>query len=177
MRKFRLFCLMAALLLLFAGCSKKEEETVRVGPLGQNGTFSGELPEGFTGGDMSGMGDMPQWDGQGEPPQWDGQGARPSGRPEGGEAGFPAFDQAEGDAVYGRVETIVGNKVTLTLGEYGADGVIVYGEETADYLLPVGMAIGSGDFTSVAKGMVLKLTVESLEDGSENITSVSIVSR
>ncbi|MPN52602.1 hypothetical protein SDC9_200264 [bioreactor metagenome] len=85
--------------------------------------------------------------------------------------------QDEGNAIYGKVDSIAGNQVILILGTYNEDGTLAYGDETATYLLPVGMAIGTGNFTSVTKGMVLRITLETLEDGSENITSVSIVSR
>lgn len=50
---------------------------------------------------------------------------------------------------------------------------ITYTGEKATYLLPVGMQIGTGDFSSVTAGMVLRITLN--ETGV--ITAVSIVSR
>lgn len=47
-----------------------------------------------------------------------------------------------------------------------------YTGETATYLLPVGMAIGSGDFSNVSEGMVLALSMN--EEGV--ITAVRILS-
>lgn len=59
-------------------------------------------------------------------------------------------------------------------GEASAGRVNVsYTGETAVYLLPVGMSIGTGDFTSVSEGMVLQLSLN--DEGT--ITAVSILSR
>lgn len=59
-------------------------------------------------------------------------------------------------------------------GEASASRVNVsYTGKTAVYLLPVGMAIGTGDFTTVSEGMVLQLSLN--DEGT--ITAVSILSR
>ena len=58
-------------------------------------------------------------------------------------------------------------------GSMGGALNVTYTGETATYLLPVGMAIGTGDYSSVTEGMVLQLTI----DGDGTITAVSILSR
>lgn len=152
-------CLLLCLLL--CGCAKESEETVDILPTG--GMPTGDMP---TGG-------MPT-------------GERPSGAPTGDRAaGEKAASgrsgQGEAQAALnadhtltGRVESIVGNEAVLTPGEYGEDGTLVYDEETAaTYLLPVGMPIGDGDFSSVASGMVLQLSFNE----ADAIIGVSILSR
>ncbi len=187
MRKYRLYCLLAALLaLLFAGCSKQEEADVVRVDLGQmeqggiSGIPPGEMPslDGMpTGGDMP-SGERPGGDtAQAQGGRQGGQKNADADTAQGAPGGDAVPMQDDGSAIYGRVAAIVGNKVTLTLGERDESGTLVYGEETAEYLLPVGMAIGTGDFSSVTKGMALRITLETLADGSENITGVSIVSR
>ncbi len=55
----------------------------------------------------------------------------------------------------------------------GASLSITYIGETVTYLLPVGMAIGSGDFASVTEGMVLSITM----NGQGAITAVSVLAQ
>ena len=167
------FGLLLCLLGLW-GCSAQESEVVQIGLEANGGrAASGEMP----GGEMP-SGEMPS----GEMPD----GEAPSGSMPGGETaaegegtaadGAVQEAQAAGEAVIGQVESIVGNRVVLLLGEQGENGAFSAGTETAEYLLPVGMAIGTGDFTSVTEGMVLQLTVDTSE-GSEVITAVRILSR
>ncbi|MDD3921806.1 MAG: hypothetical protein PHO41_11610, partial [Eubacteriales bacterium] len=89
-------------------------------------------------------------------------------------AGGTAHGRSIDADVTGQVDSIIGNEVVLTLGEV-ENGTFTAGAsgETATYLLPVGMTIGSGDFSSVTSGMVLGL---SLND-SGAITAVSVLSR
>ncbi len=82
----------------------------------------------------------------------------------------------EEDEILGKVESITGNRVELLLGTLKG-GEISYGTEVAAYLLPVGMKIGSSDFSSVSAGMVLKLSMGEASDGTETITAVTIVTR
>lgn len=71
-----------------------------------------------------------------------------------------------GKTVSGTVQSIVGNEVVLLING---------SEETATYLLPVGMAIGQKDFTSVKAGNRLTITLGNHpDDGSEIITAVEI---
>ena len=71
-----------------------------------------------------------------------------------------------GKTISGTVQSIVGNEVVLLING---------SEETATYLLPVGMAIGQKDFTSVKAGNRLTITFGTHpDDGSEIITAVQI---
>ena len=73
---------------------------------------------------------------------------------------------ANGKTVSGTVQSIVGNEVVLLING---------SEETATYLLPVGMAIGQKDFSSVKEGNRLTITFGTHpDDGSEIITAVQI---
>lgn len=72
--------------------------------------------------------------------------------------------------VSGKVESIVGNEVTLLVSENGV-------ETSEKYLLPVGMKIGDKDFSSVKAGNTLKISFSTHpEDGSEMIVAVEISS-
>ena len=66
----------------------------------------------------------------------------------------------------GEVESIVGNEVTLLL----TDGTESSAQATATYLLPVGMPIGTGDYSTVSTGMVLELSLDA--DGDVVAASV-----
>lgn len=70
------------------------------------------------------------------------------------------------ETVTGEVESIVGNEVTLLL----TDGTEPSAEATATYLLPVGMPIGTGDYSTVSTGMVLELSLDA--DGDVVAASV-----
>ena len=70
------------------------------------------------------------------------------------------------ETVTGEVESIVGNEVTLLL----TDGTDPSAEATATYLLPVGMPIGTGDYSTVSTGMVLELSLDA--DGDVVAASV-----
>ncbi len=157
------FGLLLCLLGLW-GCSAQESEVVQIGLEANGGrAASGEMPSG----------EMPD----GEAPSGSMPGGETAAEGEGTAAdGASQEAQAAGEAVIGQVESIVGNRVVLLLGEQGENGAFSAGTETAEYLLPVGMAIGTGDFTSVTEGMVLQLTVDTSE-GSEVITAVRILSR
>ncbi len=87
-------------------------------------------------------------------------GAMPSGAPSGE---MPAGQMPSDDTSSAQSgSTRQGRSISLT-----------YSGETATYLLPVGMAIGTGDFSDVTVGMVLSLTL----DAEGTITAVSILSR
>ena len=68
------------------------------------------------------------------------------------------------ETVTGEVESIVGNEVTL-LPEGGGDA--------AAYLLPVGMSVGSGDYSSVTAGMTLSLSL----DAEGRVVAASVLAR
>lgn len=91
------------------------------------------------------------------------------GMPAGGEA------PAEGEVPTGGNLPAGGD--TPAGGEGGGSVEIEYSGETGTYELPAGMTIGSGDFTDVTEGMILRLTFSTYEDGTEAISSVEILSR
>lgn len=179
MKKTWLLIIAAMILLLCCGCGK--EDTV------VNIDMTEGMPEGM--GEGFPGGEIPEFNG--EMPEFNGE--RPEGMPENmdgrqpGEGGKADREQPDGEGegrrpnitaaatgdnqVIGKVQRIVGNYVTLLIGE-NQNGSIEYTGEEANYLLPVGMTIGTGDFSSVNAGMVLSLTFD-----GDNITAVSIVSR
>ena len=77
----------------------------------------------------------------------------------------------DGAEVIGQVERVVGNEIELALQTQSGNAYTPTGE-TAAYLIPVGMSVGSGDYSSVSVGMVLGLK---LEDGA--VRGVSILKR
>lgn len=93
--------------------------------------------------------------------------------------GFPADRMESADfksetnaekTVSGRVESVVGNEVTLLISENGV-------ERSEKYLLPVGMKIGDKDFSTVKAGNTLKISFGTHpDDGSEIIISVEVSS-
>lgn len=73
------------------------------------------------------------------------------------------------NSITGKVKSMVGNEVVLLTTQDGGEG-----QKT--YLLPVGMSIGSKDFSSVKAGDTLKISFGiSPVDGSETIIAVLIV--
>ena len=166
---------LAVLMLLCCGCGKSEDTVVDISiPQGEGGFpgGNGEMPEGGFGDFPGGMGEMPgeMPEGMGERPQ--GSRENGEGRPAQGEGGPDMAGMAIGEnQVIGKVQSIAGNYATLLIGK-SENGSITYTDEEQSYLLPVGMSIGTGDFSSVTAGMVLSLTFD-----GDNITSVSIVSR
>lgn len=117
-------------------------------PSGDRPTMgSGEMPTGER--PAMGSGEMPT----GEMPDMSG-GEMPSGSWGGGEGGRSNSASGEGSA-------------------QGANVELTYTGETATYLIPVGLTVGTGDFSSISEGMVLRLAFS--ENGA--ITAVSIISR
>ena len=104
--------------------------------------FGGEMPEGM------------------EPPEGTGTGTA------GGGAQSQTLQVEVAETVTGEVESIVGNEVTLLL----TDGTAPSAQATATYLLPVGMPIGTGDYSTVSTGMVLELSLDA--DGDVVAASV-----
>lgn len=131
-------------------------------------TGEGEAQGEFSGGERP---SMQVSEGSGERPSG---GQMPSGgsgeRPSGGQmtsggfgerpSGNMTFESSGQSLQEGGASSGTGRSVTLT-----------YSGETKTFLLPVGMAIGSGDFSNVSKGMVLALSL----DGEEMITAVRIL--
>ena len=62
-------------------------------------------------------------------------------------------------------------------GGAGRSVTLTYTGETASYILPVGMSVGTGDYSSISSGMVISITTATFEDGSEAIISCSILSK
>lgn len=150
----RTACLALALVLAaacLAGCESAQ---------GGAADFGGEMPEG-----------MERPEGM-EPPEGTGTGtAGGTGTVGGtGTAGGGAQSQTlqveVAETVTGEVESIVGNEVTLLL----TDGTAPSAQATATYLLPVGMPIGTGDYSTVSTGMVLELSLDA--DGDVVAASV-----
>jgi len=128
---------------------------------------------------------------------WGGEN-RPSGTPgqmpSGGSAGSGARRSGQGTSSGGASRNgygtgaASGSRGTAGSGFSAADGSgaaggtgvmqsspaveLTYSGDTATYLLPAGMKIGTGDFTSVAKGNVLQITL----NAEGTITSVTILS-
>ncbi|MEL7601632.1 MAG: hypothetical protein AAGU77_00590 [Bacillota bacterium] len=138
-----------------AGQAGSEQQSDATGKR-QQGNWGGNTSDGATSGEMpSGKlssGEIPS----GEMPS----GEAPSDKMLSGES--PSFNSSAAQSGNAGVTRQSGRSVSLT-----------YTGETATYLLPVGMAIGSGDFSDVTEGMVLSLTL----NAEETITAVSILSR
>jgi hypothetical protein len=138
-----------------AGQAESEQQSGATGQR-QQGNWGGNASDGATSGEMpSGKlssGEMPS----GEMPS----GEAPSDKMLSGEA--PSFNSSAAQSGNAGVTRQSGRNVSL-----------IYTGETATYLLPVGMAIGSGDFSDVTEGMVLSLTL----NAEETIIAVSILSR
>ena len=141
----RTACLALALVLAaacLAGCESAQ---------GGAADFGGEMPEG-----------MERPEGM-EPPEGTGT-AGGTGTTGGVQSQTLQVEVAE--TVTGEVESIVGNEVTLLL----TDGTDPSAQATATYLLPVGMPIGTGDYSTVSTGMVLELSLDA--DGDVVAASV-----
>ena len=128
---------------------------------GASGEQSGENPSG-----TSGTGQRGNWSASGG----NATDGAPSGEMPSGEA--PSGQMPSGEAPSGdKAAALSGNAGGTQQG--GRSVSLTYSGDTATYLLPVGMAIGSGDFSDVTEGMVLSLTL----DTEGTITAVSILSR
>lgn len=141
----RTACLALALVLAaacLAGCESAQ---------GGAADFGGEMPEGM---------ELPEGM---EPPEGTGT-AGGTGTTGGAQSQTLQVEVAE--TVTGEVESIVGNEVTLLL----TDGTDPSAQATATYLLPVGMPIGTGDYSTVSTGMVLELSLDA--DGDVVAASV-----
>ncbi|HWR23491.1 MAG TPA: hypothetical protein VN366_08450 [Feifaniaceae bacterium] len=109
----------------------------------------------------------------GEAPEGDASGSGPSfstgGRSGGGETFTSGGPQGSGRAPSGEANA----PFIQPSGDAGTvrGASLEYTGETATYLLPVGMAIGSGDFSSVSEGMVLALSL----NGEGAITAVRVL--
>lgn len=144
----RTACLALALVLAaacLAGCESAQ---------GGAADFGGEMPEG-----------MERPEGM-EPPEGTGTGTVGGAGTAGGGAQSQTLQVEVAETVTGEVESIVGNEVTLLL----TDGTEPSAQATATYLLPVGMPIGTGDYSTVSTGMVLELSLDA--DGDVVAASV-----
>ena len=135
---------LAVLLLLLALCSLSACAAVNGAERPESGEMpaAGEMPEG-----MPDMGEMPEGMPDMDEMPSAGGGTSAGSGPSAG-SGTSALQVEVAETVSGEVTSIVGNEVTLETDA---------GEEV--YLLPVGMPIGSGDFTSVSAGMRLTLSL------------------
>ena len=143
----RTACLALALVLAaacLAGCESAQ---------GGAADFGGEMPEGM------------------EPPEGTGTGTVGGTGTTGG-AQSQTLQVEVAETVTGEVESIVGNEVTLLLtdGTAQTEETESSGQATATYLLPVGMPIGTGDYSTVSTGMVLELSLDA--DGDVVAASV-----
>ena len=121
--------LLAAALIL-SGCSSDSGPAKPPGAAGERGTLGAAGPAAESPGSPA------------EPSRYtDSAFVRDSGPAGAADAG--------GRTVSGTVASIVGNEVTLTLDQPAG--------ETAVFLLPVGMPIGRGDFSSVTAGNRLRI--------------------
>ena len=148
----RTACLALALVLAaacLAGCESAQ---------GGAADFGGEMPEG-----MELPEGMERPEGM-KPPE--GTGTVGGTGTAGGGAQSQTLQVEVAETVTGEVESIVGNEVTLLL----TDGPAPSAEATATYLLPVGMPIGTGDYSTVSTGMVLELSLDA--DGDVVAASV-----
>ena len=173
----RTACLALALVLAaacLAGCESAQ---------GGAADFGGEMPEGM---------ELPEGM---EPPEGTGTGTAGGTGTVGGGAQSQTLQVEVAETVTGEVESIVGNEVTLLLTDGTApsaeaetaapaelpaeteDAEAAQTEETessaqatATYLLPVGMPIGTGDYSTVSTGMVLELSLDA--DGDVVAASV-----
>ena len=144
----RTACLALALVLAaacLAGCESAQ---------GGAADFGGEMPEG-----------MERPEGM-ELPEGTGTGTVGGTGTAGGGAQSQTLQVEVAETVTGEVESIVGNEVTLLL----TDGTDPSAQATATYLLPVGMPIGTGDYSTVSTGMVLELSLDA--DGDVVAASV-----
>ncbi len=128
-----------------AGQAGSEQQSDATGKR-QQGNWGGNASDGATSGEMP-SGEMPS-------------GEAPSDKMLSGES--PSFNSSAAQSGNAGATRQSGRSVSLT-----------YTGKTATYLLPVGMAIGSGDFSDVTEGMVLSLAL----NAEETITAVSILSR
>ena len=173
----RTACLALALVLAaacLAGCESAQ---------GGAADFGGEMPEGME--LPEGM-DLPEGTGTGTV---GGTGTAGGTGTTGGGAQSQTLQVEVAETVTGEVESIVGNEVTLLLTDGTAapaepeapaeteDAEAAQTEETessaeatATYLLPVGMPIGTGDYSTVSTGMVLELSLDA--DGDVVAASV-----
>ena len=122
----------------------------------------GGRPNGTTGEGEASQGDVSG----GERPQVsEGVGTRPSG----GQMPSGNFgERPSGNVTFENGQSL---QAGGTLTETGRSVTLTYSGETGTFLLPVGMAIGAGDFSNVSKGMVLALSL----DGEEMVTAVRIL--
>ena len=94
-----------------------------------------------------------------------GEGERPSGKT------FSSSGERSGGQMPSGGKDVQSIQASGNSGGMGRSVSLDYTGEKAKYLLPVGMAIGSGDFSNVSKGMVLALSL----NGEGTITAVRII--
>ena len=128
--------------------SGNEWQSTQSGQQSQDGTGNagGERPSGNMGQRRSG----------------DTTGEMPSG-------GVPSGEMSSGGASSGEQQGTAAGSAKQS----GRSVTLDYSGETATYLLPVGMTIGTGDFSDVTEGMVLSITL----NAESTITAVTILSR
>lgn len=186
MKRFLLILLAVAMILLLASCGDKSGSTQSGQTAGeltqqserQSGKQRGSRPEGTEGAPSR------QKPAEGETAQSPGSKIEKNGenvsQPKDAAAkpNEKTADNREsrqqqsndGKTLTATVQSIVGNEVTLLMTNDGQ-------EQTETLLLPVGMKIGSKDFSSVKAGNTLKITFGAdPDDGTEIITSVEIAS-
>lgn len=105
---------------------------------------------------------------------------KPSGAPEGG--GEKPAATPEAGTASGETESIKSDASTESGGRRSGAESFKENGVTQTLLIPVGLALsGSGggqrsrDYSSVTAGMVLRITLETLDDGSETVISVRVL--
>lgn len=139
------------------------EVVLALGKPQQSTASSLEAPEG----QKVQIGEAPQ----GEVPEGTdtfGTGERPSGE----KRSFGTGQRPGGGQALSGENNVQSIQASGNSGGMGRSVSLDYTGETSTYLLPVGMAIGSGDFSNVSEGMVLALSLN--EEGA--ITAVRILS-
>lgn len=161
MKKSILAAIFVIIMIISTACNEKAASTAPVGggsgfERGANSSFERGQGRNAAAKSESGAVTISE-SGQGQRPQ-------PAERDSGGESGEGREDR---NSITGTVKSIVGNEVLLVIGQGG---------EEQSYLLPVGMSIGSKDFSVVKTGDRLRITFgKHPDDGREIITAAAIV--
>lgn len=127
---------------------------------------NGQMPSGANGSSGSGSARSGSYGGSGS------KSGAYSGSGRSGSSTSGNGSSTSGNSTSGKSGASTGGSGSLTGTQSSASADLVYGVATASYLLPAGMKIGTGDFTSVAKNNVVMITM----DAQGTITSVSILS-
>lgn len=96
-----------------------------------------------------------------------------AGRPENagkGQQGSMGGSGAKDASMIGRIKNIVGNEVTLDIMVYGEDNKLTKTESEEKVIIPVGLKIGTGDYTKLTSGTIIGIYKNSEDQISKVIT-------